>query len=370
MKATAEKDALFTLLGWHSKTSPAGLVQLSVAEHDAPLVIESASSDNGWQRSTLNTTASEPGTAAFSALRTMAQRKLSKRAAEVTLDADDTHMVSRLGRSTATSPLVIDVPEFWRPEPTPDGRDPFTVIAEVETSELAWMLRAGDAMRSQDPAHPTHAATLVVEGTTVALHATDGYRMGFAQIESLIPGVSTHAYISPSALLAPVSVMGQAQTVDLIATDGHIGVRGAGTVMARATTAAGPPPMEKLQAQAAQALEQSPPVQVPVSEFADAVTGVGLGKNGSTLVEVGEDYLTVSSAASSSEMEGSTRVDVEANVPDGAQGSTFKINAANAAAALKQMRCPMVSVTRTSRMVVLAEPEGPRPFMSNISLVQ
>lgn len=373
MKVTADKDNLFDLLTWHGKSSSTGLVRASIAENGAPLTIESASSDNGWQSSTLDVKDSTAGQAAFSVTRVMAQKRLGKRITEITLEAQKNTVVSHVGRSKASSPAVIDIPEFWRPEAADDGRDPFTVVAEVDASSLSWLLRAGDALRSGDPTLPTYAATLIVENETVKVHSTDGYKMGFGEIESLVPGTTTKHFISPSTLAAPLSIMGDAETVELIEINGHLGLRGAGSIMVRPSLAAGPPEMAGLLDQAHTTLEASTPITLPVSDFSDALAGIGLGKNGSTLVEVCEDYIVVSNA-NSTDAEGETKVEVEAQVPEGASGSSFKFNAANASAVLKQFRTTALAMTRNKRMVVLSEPgdgSGDNvPFVANISIVQ
>lgn len=370
MKVTADKDRLFDLLTWHGKGSPSGLVRASIEEDGAPLVIESASKDNGWQCSTVEVKDSKAGQAAFSVMRVMAQKRLGKRLTEMTLELKGKSVTSTLGRSSATSPAVFDIPEFWRPE----GEDPFTVVAEVDATSLFWLLRAGDAMRNGDPTHPTHAATLVIEDGKVHIHATDMYRMGFGEIESLVKdGIGKH-YISPGDLLAPLSIMSDAETVELIEVNGHLGVRGAGSVMVRASMAAGPPVMDKLHASAQETLQKSTPLTLPVADFSDALAGIGLGKNGATLVEVCDDYIVVSNAKSSSDMEGTTKVEIEAQVPQGASGSSFKFNAANASAVIKQFRTPDLAMTRNSRMAVLSEhgdsSESTAPFVANIALVQ
>ena len=370
MKVIADKDSLFNLLTWHGKSSPSGLVRVSVAEDGAPLTIESASADNGWQSSTLEVKESTAGQAAFSVMRVLAQKRLGKRLNEITLEVNGNTVVSHVGRSKASSPAVLDIPEFWRPEPATDGGDPFTVVAEVDASALAWLLRAGDGMRSGDPTLPTHAARLRVEEGTVKMHSTDGYKMGFAEIESLAPVTDAEHFVSPSSLTAPLSIMSAAETIDLIEVNGHLGLRGAGSVMVRPSMAAGPPQMETLLEQAHNALRVSTPLILPVSDFSDALAGIGLGKNGSTLVEVHTDYVTVSSADSSSGMEGETKVDVEAQVPEGANGSSFRFNAANASAVLKQFRTDDMAMTRNDRMAILSEPEGQTPFVANISLVK
>ena len=374
MKVTADKDNLFDLLTWHGKGSSSGLVRVSVAADGDPLVIESASADNGWQSSTLEVNNSTAGQAAFSVARVMAQKTLAKRIKEVTLEAQGATVTSHVGRSKASSPALLDIPEFWRPEPVEDGGDPFTVVAEVESTSLAWLLRGGDALRSGDVTHPTHASTLIAEDNTVRVHATDGYKMGFGEIESLIPCKPSKHYISPSSLSAPLAIMKGAETVELIEVNGHLGLRGAGSVMVRPSMAAGPPAMDGLLEQAHSALQSSTPLVLPASDFSDALTGIGLGKNGSTLVEVHDDYIVVANANSSSDIEGETKVEVEAQVPEGASGSSFKFNAANASAVLKQFRTARVAMTRNKRMVILSEPgddSGDRtPFVANISLVK
>lgn len=374
MKVTADKNTLFDLLTWHGKGSSSGLVRVSIAEDGAPLVIESASADSGWQSSTLEVKDSAAGQAAFSVMRVMAQKRLGKNLKEMTLETQGTTVTSHVGRSKASSPALLDIPEFWRPEPTEGGGDPFTVVAEVDSASLAWLLRAGDALRSGDITHPTHATALVIEDSTVKVHATDGYKMGFGEIESLIPGTPSKHYISPSALSAPLAIMKDAETIELIEVNGHLGLRGAGSIMVRPSLAAGPPAMEGLLDQAHSALEASTPLVLPVSDFSDALAGIGLGKNGSTLVEVREDYIVVSNANTSSDMEGETKVEVEAQVPEGANGSTFKFNAANASSVLSQFRTADVAMTRNKRMVILSEPgdgSGDKtPFVANISLVK
>lgn len=374
MKVTADKDSLFDLLTWHGKSSPSGLVRVSVANDGAPVVIESASANSGWQSSTLEVKDSTAGQAAFSVMRVMAQKRLGKRITEMTLEASGKTVVSHVGRSQAASPAVLDIPEFWRPEPAADGSDPFTVVAEVDVSAFSWLLRVGESMRSGDPTLPTHAALLRVQGTTVTVHSTDGYKMGFGEIESLVPGTEAKHFISPSALAAPLPIMSEAETIELIEINGHLGLRGAGSVMVRPSMAAGPPPMEVLLEQAHTTLRASTPLILPVADFSDALGGIGLGKNGSTLVEVREDYIVVSNANSASDMEGETKVEVEAQVPEGASGSTFKFNAANANSVLKQFRTADLAMTRNKRMVVLSEPggesEGTTPFVANISIVQ
>lgn len=374
MKVTADKNSLFDLLTWHGKSSPSGLVRVSVAEDGAPLVIESASADSGWQSSTLETKQSTAGQAAFSVMRVMAQKRLGKRITEMTLEAAGNTVVSHVGRSQASSPAVLDIPEFWRPESTSEEGDPFTVVAKVDVSALSWLLRVGEGMRSGDPTLPTHAALLRVAGGTVTVHSTDGYKMGFGEIESLVPGADAEHFISPSALTAPLSIMGDAESVELIEINGHLGLRGAGSVMVRPSLAAGPPPMQSLLDQAHSTLQSSTPLILPVADFSDALGGIGLGKNGSTLVRVCEDYIVVSNAASASDLEGETKVEVEAQVPEGASGSTFKFNAANANSVLKQFRTADLAMTRNSRMVVLSEPSGESggttPFVANISIVQ
>lgn len=373
MKVIADKDSLFNLLTWHGKSSPSGLVRASVAEDGAPVVIESASSDNGWQSSSVEVKDSAAGQAAFSVMRIMAQKQLGKRATEMTLEANESTVVSHVGRSKASCPAVLDVPEFWRPETESDTEDPFSVVAEVESSALSWLLRVGEGMRSADPTLPTHAVRLSVEDGVVRVHSTDGYKMGFGEIESLTPGPTAEHFISPSALAAPLSVMSAADTIELIEINGHLGLRGAGSVMVRPSFAAGPPPMQELLGQARKALAVSTPLSIPVSDFSDALGGIGLGKNGSTLVEVREDYIVVSNANPASDAEGSTQVEVDAEVPEGAPGSSFKFNAANAISALKQFRTPTVSLTRNQRMVVLSEPgdgSGTTPLVANISIVK
>lgn len=374
MKVTADKDRLFDLLTWHGKGSPSGLVRVSIEEDGAPLVIESASRDNGWQSSTVDVKDSKAGQAAFSVMRLMAQKRLGRKITEMTLELKGNTVTSHLGRSSAASPAVLDIPEFWRPQSAQDGGDPFTVVAEVNKTSLAWLLRIGESMRSGDPTHPTHAATLIVEDGAVRIHSTDGYRMGFGEIESLVKDGSTKHFISPSDLASPLSIMGDVETVELIEINGHLGVRGAGSVMVRSSLAAGPPPMESLLGMAHDSLRNSTPLSLPVADFSDALGGIGLGKNGSTLVEVRDDFIIVSNANSVSDMEGQTKVEVEAEVPDGASGSSFKFNAANASAVLKQFRTSNLAMTRNSRMVVFSEPDDgsgdQTPFVANISVVQ
>lgn len=143
--------------------------------------------------------------------------------------------------------------------------------------------------------------------------------------------------------------------------------------MVRPSLAAGPPQMSGLLEQAHSTLASSTPLSLPVSDFSDALSGIGLGKNGSTLIEVYEDYIVVSNANSVSDLEGKTQVEVEAEVPEGAPGSTFKFNAANANSVLKQFRTADLSMTRNKRMVVLSEPgddSETTPFVANISIVQ
>lgn len=374
MKVIADKDSLFNLLTWHGKSSPSGLVRAVVPEDGAPLTIESTSSDNGWQSSTLTVKDSTAGQASFSVMRFMAQKRLGKRVKEVTLEAEGSTVTSHVGRSEASSPAVLDIPEFWRPEPTSDGSDPFTVIAEVDTQSLGWLLRSGDAMRSGDPTLPTYAATLIVEDGTVCMHSTDGYKMGFAEIESTSSAASAKHYISPASFASPLAIMGDAEMIELIEVNGHLGLRGAGSIMVRPSLAAGPPAMEGLLGMANEALRASAPLALAVSDFADALDGIGLGKNGATLVEVREDYIIVSNAKSSSDMEGTTKVEVEAEVPEGANGSSFNFNASNAGVALKQFRTTSLAMTRNKRMVILSEPDGDSddriPFVANISIVK
>lgn len=374
MKVTADKDRLFDLLTWHGKGSPSGLVRASIEEDGAPLVIESASKDNGWQCSTVEVKDSKAGQAAFSVMRIMAQKRLGKRLTEMTLELSGKSVISHLGRSKASCPAVLDIPEFWRPEPAQEGQDPFTVVAKVDATSLAWLLRAGDAMRNGDPTHPTHAATLLIEDDAVSMHSTDTYRMGFGKIESLTKGGSGKHFISPNELIAPLSIMGGTDTVELIEVNGHLGLRGDGSVTVRASMAAGAPAMDTFLEKAHETLRKSAPLLLPVSDFSDALGGIGLGKNGATLVEVKADHIVVSNANSASDMEGTTKVEVEAQVPDGASGSTFTFNAANASAVIKQFRTPDLAMTRNARMMVFAEsgqaPEGTSPFVANIALVQ
>lgn len=132
--------------------------------------------------------------------------------------------------------------------------------------------------------------------------------------------------------------------------------------------------MDSLLDQARNSLMASTPLILPVGDFSDALGGIGLGKNGSTLVEVREDFIIVSNANSVSDMEGTTKVEVEAQVPEGASGSSFKFNAANATAVLKQFRTSDLAMTRNSRMVVFSEPGddsgNKTPFVANISIVK
>ena len=368
MKIAADKDSLFTLLTWHGKQSPSGLVHISVAENGAPVVIESTSADNGWQSSTLEVTDSAAGQAMFSITRVMAQKHLGKRTTEMTLEAEGNIMTSRVGRSKASCPIVRDAPAFWRPETTPE--ESLNVIAEVEASALAWLLRTGESMRSTDPTLPTHATRLKVEEGAVKLHSTDGYKMGFGEIDSLTSDGRVEHFISPSALAAPLSIMNTVETIEIIEANSHLGLRGAGSVTLRPSFAAGPPPMHELLKEAHKTLTSSDSLVISVSDLTDALSGVGLGKNGSTQIEVQEDRIVVSSASPESGTEGSTQVEVEAEVPEGSSGSAFKFNAANAISVLKQFRTATVSLSRNQRMIVLSEPEGATPFIANISIVK
>ena len=246
-------------------------------------------------------------------------------------------------------------------------------MAEVDPSALSWLLGVGEGMRSGDPVHPTHAVLLSVEGNAVKVHSTDGYKMGFGEIESLTPGVETKHFISPASFTKPLSIMSEAETIELVEINGHLGMRVAGSVMVRPSLAGGPPPMGQLLEQARDTLTSSAPLTLPVSDFSDALSGVGLGKNGAILVEVQDDHVVVTNSKSASDLEGRTQVEVEADVPEGASGSTFQFNAANANAALKQFRTQDMSMTRNKRMVVLSEPDnGSRatPFIANIAIVQ
>lgn len=374
MIVTADKDSLLNLLSWHGKGSPSGLVRVSVEEDGAPLVIESAPRDNnGWQASTLPVEDSKAGEATFSVLRLIAQKRLGRKTTSMTLELHGNTITSRLGRSSAASPAVTDIPGFWRPDAATAGGDPFRVLAEVDKSDLAWLLRVGESMRSTDLMHPTHAATLLIEEGTVRIHSTDGYRMGFGEIASLIEGEPVEHFISPSDLASALSIMGDAQTVELIEANGHLGVRGSESVMVRSSLAAGPPPMKTLLETARETLQASTPLRLPVADLSDALGGIGLGKNGSTLIEVREDFIVVSNADSASDIEGKTKVEVEALVPEGASGASFKFNAANASAVLKQFRTQDLMLTRNPRMAVFSEPggsDGQTPFIANISLVQ
>lgn len=374
MRVTADKNTLFDLLTWHGKGSTSGLVRVSVAEDDAPAVIESASKDGGWRCSTVTTTESKQGQAAFSVLRVLAQKRLGRRADHMTLELQDSAVTSSVGRSNASSPAVTDIPEFWRPQENEDGQDPFTVVAEVDATSLGWLLRVGDSMRSGDPTLPTRAATLIIKDGSVSIHSTDTYKMGFGQIESLVKDSEGTYYIAPSDFIAPLSIMSDADTVELVESNGHIGLRGAGSIMLRPAMASGPPHMESFLDGAHETLQASTPLILPVSDFSDALGGVGLGDNGSTLIEVRADHIVVSNSHSPSRIEGCTEAEVEAEVPEGANGSTFKFNAANASAAIKQFRTSNLAMTRNKRMVILAEPAGDSgeevPFVANISLVQ
>lgn len=371
MKVIADKDNLFDLLTWHGKGSDSGLVRVSVAEDNGAATIESASKDNGWQGSTLDTMGSQAGQAAFSVARILAQKRLGRRTDQITLELDGNSVISTVGRSTASSPAVPDIPEFWRPQG--DEPDPFTVVAEVDTTSLAWLLKTGDAMRSGDPTLPTRAATLIVKDGTVSIHSTDTYKMGFGQIESTVTGHDSTYYLSPADFLSPLSIMNSAETVELIEHNGHLGLRGAGSIMLRASMASGPPKMDAFHDNALATLQESTPLILPVSDFTDALGGVGMGENGATLLEINEDHIVISNANASSSAEGTTKAEVEAEVPEEACGSSFKFNAANASATLKQARTNEIAMTRTNRMVIFAEPnthDSETPFIANIALVQ
>lgn len=344
MRATCDGKALEKVLKWHSSGS--ALREMHVSVVDGGLVVES-SSPEAWRRSVLPAHDTADGEAILIWTRLIDQMRVG-RGSPVHIERDGTVVVTKVGRSTARSPIVAQGGAHWTPT------EPLAEVAEVDLADFEWALKAAAtaaAKHSQKAAEGLKAVHVNVSDCHLVLSGTDAYRLGQVSMDCMTsqPGMWL---VPPGSLVTSLPVMGD--PLRLVTSGGHLGLADDSFQMLATSIAPvagrgdGPPslPFPKIKAalDRAQALPGS--VVLPIRDLADSLASSGSGPTGQVVLSVGDDHVTVANRVSSDTSPGQTETVIDA-VVDGMTGLTFAFNSTYLLEMLRTMRSDDVSLTTT-----------------------
>lgn len=339
MKASMERAAIFDALAWHGKGAPSpGLVHMSVESPGAPLRIQS-SSDAFWRSSYIPVADSEPGVAVFSCARLIEQGRIGKKDDQVVLSTNDAGVRSVIGRSDATTPLIVEDPRFWAPKGAPD------LMAEVDSVALAWALKAANACTAPQEEMLRNVRIAFGDGK-MQVQGTNKYRMSIIDVPVVTGAQVKRVY---NIIAGPYITALQHIKSDLVGisdADGNFMFEDSGGgVIATPPQADGIPDLASFEARADAAINDEPHIVVSRSELLNAMGGVGTGGAGAVTLDFAEGYVAVSNAAATDRIEGRTVAEIDADVPEAMVGTSIDVN-------VEAIKAPLQGI-RTERVVLV-----------------
>jgi DNA polymerase III sliding clamp (beta) subunit (PCNA family) len=346
MRATVERQDVETALKWHSAGSPLRLLHAQV--ENGLLIIES-SSEIAWKRSALPARNAVDGEAKFSMARLTDQMK-AVRSGDLDIEVVKNNVITKVGRSKASIPTVLDIAAFWRPKGEVEE------IAEADAQEFLWGLKAASyaaARASLDAAEELKAVQVVIDDAAINMYATDSYRLASIQIDCMASR-SKRFLVMPAPFISSLPLMGD--PVTLLHGDGHLGMRGpVHSTMTRAL--AGKP--RDITPALRRADNYPDCATVPTKELTDAISGVSAGPHGRVEIEFNDDYVVVANGLSG-DVEGRTEVEIAAEVDPGLNGHSILAAAANLTEMLRAIRAKQVRLhtgTGPTDPLILREPD-------------
>lgn len=355
MRATVERGQIEPALKWLATKASSWL--LSVSVQDGVLTIES-SSDDAWRQARLGTEDSEDGQVKFSAVRLMDQLsaiKSKKRSPDntVKIEVDGNNVITRVGRSKAISPVMVEIPGFWGLEGEPQE------VADLDSALLEWCFGTSGNIVVQGAKASSdvlRGVKVTVDSGEITMHSTDSYRMSEIAIEAMTGEGGTWS-VQPSLLVDTLKMMHG--DVRLIDDEGKFGLQDENfTILVHSFAGA----FRDVSSVIRKANAVTDAVTVSLSDLRESIAAVAVGIGSVAIrVESEESIIVSTNDQSDSGPQGMTEVSVPARLDGLEVDAEFAVSADNLDRLLRGIRTSQVSLATagsTGRTLVLREFEG------------
>lgn len=352
MRAIIDLAVAEEALRWHSSDNRLGVVHSKVAGDS--IILES-SSDTMWRRSVLPARDTEDGEVRFSLARIMLQLKTVLKATELRIEAPNKgrgNVVTTVGRSTSSTPIMADISTFWRPATQPEE------IAEVGADDLKWAFRAARTAAANPNATGGEAyksVLVTIQDSRLSTVATDAYRLAFATVECMASKDEEFRVI-PDPFIKSLLLMGD--PVVVIRQGGHLGVKGDRHMALMTSLDVQAPATGKVISKA----KMNPhAVTMEVAELKAALKGMATDMDGKITMNFFHDYVVLANASSASNAVGRTEIEVEASVNMELVDTQVGVNSNFLTSLLDAVRTPKIEMRLLAQkgiMMTLLEFEG------------
>lgn len=336
MRAVVNVSDLAPIVRWHVSQSSLQPLKATVSDDGKHLTIESCT-DQVWRRSTVDLEEGTDGEAVFGPARLVDQLKTAK-ADTATVELSGSTVRTRVGRSSATVPVVRDIPGYWAPHGA------IEMLADADKSDLMWAFKAASVTvgKSTDAsAEGLKAVLLRINTERVTVLSTDCYRLTRAEHECMT--AQDGAFLVPPA--AFTAALGQlTDPVQLVHSDGHPGLSdGRNTMLSRVYSEEGYPAVESVFDKNKKCPQG---IELRTRDLMDAIDSTGAGVYGQVDLFIHDSHVTVCNVSSEDDSHNATgqvETDIDASVA-GVSGGVIRVNKQNLHAMLKVIRTSSVGL--------------------------
>lgn len=368
MHVVIERKPLTTALAWHT-TGPS-LRLLRVTIQDENTVVFESCTDEVWRKTRVPATEvkGEPGESTiFSAARLVDQTKAIKSFKTVVISRDGSSVKTKVGRSEAFNPVVMEIPRYWSPSA------PLVEVASVDLEDFRWMIKAAAAAAAKAKTKADEVSKGVLlrvdpNGSVLAT-ATDNYRLVEARSDCMASEAKEYL-VQPDDLVSALTIF--QDPVNLMDNEGHLGISDGVSEMLVRGLAGKPRSTDQV---IARCRAVDPGAVVATQDLIEAIASSGLGQFDQIELTFSAGVVTVANRTDTADTRGRTETEVDAAVHGDLVEETVTLRGAYLAEMAKSSGLSQIDLRwagKPRQPLILTVPEGSeneQNFIGMIALV-